>query len=63
MASFVTLKIYDVICNEVATLVNENQEAGHYELTFEAGNLSNGVYFYELKANEFRMVKKLVLMK
>ncbi|HPI38252.1 MAG TPA: T9SS type A sorting domain-containing protein [Ignavibacteriaceae bacterium] len=63
IVSFVTLKIYDVIGNEVATLVNENKEAGLYELTFEAGKLSNGVYFYELKANEFRMVKKLVLMK
>ncbi|MBX2975584.1 MAG: T9SS type A sorting domain-containing protein [Ignavibacteriaceae bacterium] len=59
----VTLKVFDVVGNEVATLVNESKEPGNYEVTFEAGNLSNGVYFYELKANEFRVVKKLVLMK
>ncbi|HRI45593.1 MAG TPA: T9SS type A sorting domain-containing protein, partial [Ignavibacteriaceae bacterium] len=59
----VTLKVFDVVGNEVATLVNGNKEPGNYEVTFEATNLSNGVYFYELKANEFRVVKKLVLMK
>lgn len=63
IASFVTLKVYDVIGNEVSTLVNENKEAGYYEITFEAGNLSNGVYFYELRVGNFRDVKKLVILK
>ena len=63
VASFVTLKVYDVIGDEIATLVSEQKEAGYYEETFDASNLSNGVYFYELKANEYRAVKKLTLLK
>ncbi|HPI38329.1 MAG TPA: SBBP repeat-containing protein [Ignavibacteriaceae bacterium] len=62
-SSMVSLKIYDVLGNEVKTLINEYKEAGYYEVTFEAKNLSNGVYFYELNAGEMRSVKKLVLLK
>ena len=60
---FVTLKVYNMIGQEVATLVNENLKAGSYESTFDAKNLSSGVYFYTLKANNFSSTAKMVLMK
>ncbi len=60
---FVTLKIFDLLGNEVAALVDENKEAGKYQIEFNALNLSNGVYFYELRAGNFRDVKKLILLK
>ena len=59
----VQLKVYDIIGREIATLVNEQKPAGSYEIEFNASQLSNGVYFYELHANDFRDVKKLVLLK
>lgn len=68
-AEFVTLKIYDILGNEVKTLVNEQKEAGVYKVEFSAGSsgnaskLSSGVYFYKLFAGEFSFVKKLILAK
>jgi hypothetical protein len=59
----VSLKVYDVLGNEVASLVDEQQSAGRYEVTFDGSNLSSGVYFYTLKAGDFTSTKKLVLMK
>ena len=61
--SAVTLKIYDVLGNEVATLINEYKPAGSYEVDFNASNLSSGVYFYKLIAGNFSAVKKLMLIK
>lgn len=61
--TFVTLKIYDVIGNEVATLVNETKSAGKYDINFNASELSNGVYLYQLKTNEFTSTRKMILMK
>jgi hypothetical protein len=61
--SFVTLKVYDIIGNEVATLVNETKSAGKYDVSFEASNLSNGVYLYSIKTNNFTSTKKMILMK
>ncbi|MCU0342612.1 MAG: T9SS type A sorting domain-containing protein [Ignavibacterium sp.] len=61
--SFVTLKVYDVIGNEVATLVNQSQSAGKYEVRFDASNLSNGVYMYSIKTDNFTSTKKMILMK
>ncbi|HEX7356888.1 MAG TPA: T9SS type A sorting domain-containing protein, partial [Ignavibacteriaceae bacterium] len=61
--SFVTLKVYDVIGNEIATLVNETKSAGKYDIRFDASNLSNGVYFYTIKADNFTSTKKMILMK
>lgn len=60
-----TLKVYDVLGNEIAALVNELREAGKYEITFDASkyNLSSGVYFYQLKAEGFSAVKKFILAK
>jgi hypothetical protein len=60
---FVTLKVYDVLGNEVALLVNEKKEVGSYEANFDASNLSSGVYIYQLNVNDFINTKKMVLMK
>ncbi|VAX22567.1 Alkaline phosphatase [hydrothermal vent metagenome] len=61
--SNVTLKVYDILSREVATLVNEQQSPGNYEVTFNASNLTSGMYFYYIKAGEFRSVKKMILLK
>lgn len=58
-----TLKIYDILGNEVRTLVNKQHTPGSYEITFHAGNLPSSVYLYQLKAGEFEEVKKMVLAK
>ncbi len=61
---FVTLKVFDVLGNETASLVNEEKPAGQYEVTFNAAHLPSGIYFYELKAGDnFKAVKKLMLVK
>jgi len=59
------LKVYDLIGNEIAALVNENKNAGSYSITFDAGkyNLSSGVYFYKLQAGEFSDTKRMILVK
>jgi len=61
--SFVTLKVYDVLGNEVATLVDEELPAGEYEVEFEGRGLSSGLYFYKLSAGNFIETKKMILMK
>jgi N-acetylneuraminic acid mutarotase len=63
VGSQVTLKVFDVLGNEVAALVNEEKPAGTYEVEFNASNLTSGVYFYTLQAGEFLMTKKFVLLK
>ncbi len=60
---FVQLKVYDVLGNEVATLVNEFKPAGSYEENFNAAKLSSGVYFYKLIAGSFIETKKMILIK
>ena len=59
----VTLKVYDIIGNEVASLVNEMQEAGSYTIKFDASNLPSGIYFYTLASGSFMNTKKLILLK
>lgn len=59
----VTLKVYDILGAEVATLVNEEKTAGKYEVSFNASSLASGVYIYKLLADEFISVKKMVLLK
>jgi len=64
----VTLKVFDVLGNEITTLVNEEFSAGEYEVTFSSHsgnvrNLTSGIYFYQLKAGSFVETKKMVLMK
>ncbi len=56
-------KSFDVLGNEVGTLVNEYKPAGSYEVELNAKHLSSGVYFYTLHAGEFVQTKKLILMK
>jgi hypothetical protein len=58
-----TLKIYDILGKEVATLVNENKMAGYYEINFDASQLASGIYIYQLKANDFVFSKKMILLK
>jgi outer membrane protein assembly factor BamB len=72
-SEFVSLKVYDILGNEIATLVNEEKSAGEYEVEFSAkggsasgGNaydLPSGIYFYQLKAGGFIETKKMILMK
>jgi hypothetical protein len=59
----IQLKVYNILGKEVATLVNESQRPGDYEVKWDARHLSSGVYFYQLKAGNFIRVKKLILMK
>ena len=61
--SHVTLKVFDVLGNEVATLVNGMKQAGNYAVSFNGKGLASGVYVYQLKANKFTATKKLVLLK
>jgi streptogramin lyase len=61
--NFVSLKVYDVLGNEITTLVNENKPAGNYEINFNASSLSSGVYLYKLQAGSFVETKKMILMK
>ena len=61
--ALVQLKIYDILGNEVATLVNKKQQPGNYELTFNGNNLSSGVYLYKLTAGSFTATKKMILLK
>ena len=60
---FVSLKVYDVLGNEIATLVNEAKPAGSYEVEFSGIGLSTGVYFYRLTAADYSASKKLILLK
>ena len=72
-SSYVAVKVYDVLGNEVATLVDEYKPAGSYEVEFNSSTLSgsvsakggyaSGVYFYQLKAGEFISTKKMILLK
>jgi len=69
--SRVILKVYDVLGDEVATLVNEEKPAGNYEVIFDASKLSSGVYFYELRVEDtstssgqvFVETKKMILIR
>ena len=62
-----TLKVYDVLGNEIATLVSEYKPAGIYEVEFSAlssiRNLASGIYFYQLKAGSSVETKKMILMR
>lgn len=60
---FVSLAVYNLLGEKVATLVNDNLKAGGHEINFDASNLSSGVYFYRLESGSFTAVKKLMLLK
>uniref|UniRef100_A0A832DIH5 T9SS type A sorting domain-containing protein n=1 Tax=Ignavibacterium album TaxID=591197 RepID=A0A832DIH5_9BACT len=65
----VTLKVYDILGNEIVTLVDEQKEAGYYEVEFSTGSfgdatqLASGVYFYRLQAGNFIQTKKMLLLR
>ncbi|MBK7500732.1 MAG: T9SS type A sorting domain-containing protein [Ignavibacteriales bacterium] len=61
--SNVSLRIYDVLGKEIATLVNEQKEAGTYNIQFDASKLSSGVYIYSIQAGDFLESRKMILMK
>ncbi len=61
--NFVSIKLYDVLGNEVITLVNEQKQAGRYEMLFNASNISSGVYYYQISSGSFIQTRKLMLMK
>jgi hypothetical protein len=67
VTSNVTLKVYDVLGNKIATLVNEEMPAGEYEVEFDATsgsrNLVSGIYFYQIKAGSFIQTKKMLMIK
>jgi photosystem II stability/assembly factor-like uncharacterized protein len=62
-SSLVSIKVYDVIGNEVATLVNEIKSAGNYEANYNAEGLTSGIYFYRIQAADFVETKKMILVK
>jgi hypothetical protein len=59
----VSIKVYDVLGNEVAALVNEEKQPGTYGINFDGSNLSSGIYFYTLTAGGYKSTKKLTLIK
>jgi len=61
--SFITLKVFDILGKEVSTLVNEKQNAGSYEVTFDGSNMNSGIYFYKIITDNFTQTKKFILLK
>jgi len=59
----VTLKVYDILGSEVATLINEEQDAGYKEVPFKGNNIASGMYVYRLQAGDFISTKKMMLVK
>ena len=59
----VTVKLFDILGNEIETLVNEEKLTGTYEITWNAENISSGVYLYRIQAGDFVQSKKMVFMK
>lgn len=60
---FVSLKVYDLLGSEVATLVNDVKPAGNYEVSFDANDLPSGTYFYTLVTDNYTLTKKMILLK
>ncbi|WP_290663626.1 T9SS type A sorting domain-containing protein, partial [Ignavibacterium sp.] len=58
-----TLKVYDILGNEVATLVDEYKESGRYKVEFDASKLASGVYIYRFSAGNYVDVKKMIVVK
>jgi hypothetical protein len=63
VGSWQTLKVYDILGNEVATLVDEYKPAGSYEVEFNADGLTSGIYFYQLTAGNLKETRKMLLLK
>ena len=63
VGSWQTLKVYDILGNEVATIVNEEKPAGNYQIEFNASHFASGIYYYQLRAGDFVETKKMILLK
>jgi len=61
--NFVNLKVYDVLGNEIAILVNEEKAPGYYQVDYDASSLASGIYFYKLSAGSLSQVNKMILLK
>jgi hypothetical protein len=61
--SFISLKIFDVLGNEITTLISDELEAGNYSETWTATDYINGVYFYRLESAQYQKTKKMILLK
>jgi hypothetical protein len=61
--SNVLIRVFDILGNEIETLVNEEKTTGIYEITWYAENLPSGIYFYRLQAGSFNKTKKMLLLK
>ncbi len=62
-SEFVTIKVFDLLGREVASLVNEQKEPGYYEAVFDGSNMASGLYFYKIEAGSFVETKKMMLIK
>lgn len=63
IANYVELAVYNLLGQKITTLVNKEQEAGYYSVTFDASDFASGVYVYKIKAGRFTAVRKMILMK
>jgi hypothetical protein len=61
--SHVTLSVYNTLGQQVAALINENQESGSHEVRFDGSGLASGVYFYRIQAGDFVQTKRLILLR
>jgi hypothetical protein len=61
--SNVLIKVFDILGNEIVTLVNEGKSAGEYQVNWNAADLPSGVYFYQLRARDFLETKKMILLR
>jgi predicted MPP superfamily phosphohydrolase len=62
-SGFISLRVYDILGNEIATLVNQEKRAGRYEAVFDSKSLSSGVYFYKILAGNYSQTKKFIIIK
>ncbi len=63
LISKVSIKVFDILGREIATLVNEEQPAGNHEIIFDGNKLTSGIYFYRMQSGDFVQTKKLILLK
>jgi hypothetical protein len=62
-ANNVEIKVFDILGREVATLLNEQKQAGIHSVEFNAGNLSSGIYFYKIVSGNYSEMKKMILLR
>jgi hypothetical protein len=62
-SEFVDLKVYDILGKEVSTIISKKLNQGNHTCSFDAGNLSSGIYYYQLTAGDYQEVRKMILVK